>query len=233
VSTGNSTQPVVLFDHSVPSTPDFGPGDVGSWRFLALTLDMVLDAGVTTTTVNLYRGSLTEPVALWGTGSRTQDGDRTTEINNAFGIGNNRNGDNFSTQRQFLGEIDDVRFYGSGSPGEAVLGLSDLEQIRAPKTGSTSFIRGDCNGDGKVIGQLTDAIALLGWIFLGDADPPCLAACDVNGDGKVAGSVTDALFLLQFNFLGGAAPPAPFPECGPGTASDEAIGCALPPATCR
>jgi hypothetical protein len=132
VSTGNSTQPVILFDKTVASTPDFGAGDVGQWRFVALTLDMVYDSNQLTTfsTVKLYRGSLTDPVALWGTGTRSQDGDRTTEIDNAFAVGNNRNGSDFSTQQQFLGEIDSVRFYGSGNSGEAALSQNDLEQIR-------------------------------------------------------------------------------------------------------
>lgn len=131
VSTGNSTQPNILLDKAANSTPDFGAGDVGNWRFVALTLDMVFDGANTNTTVNLYRGSLTDPVSLWGSGARTQDGDRTTEIDNAFAIGNFRNGDYFFTQRQFLGEIDDVRFYGSGSAGVAALSQGALEEIRA------------------------------------------------------------------------------------------------------
>jgi hypothetical protein len=92
------------------------------------------------------------------------------------------------------------------------------------------FLRGDCNGDGKVTGQVTDAVYLLNFNFLGGRAPPCLSACDANGDGRVLGQVTDAVYLLNFNFLGGRAPPAPFPGCGPGTAADEALGCAAPPA---
>jgi hypothetical protein len=143
VSTGNSTQPVILLDKAANSTPDFGAADVGNWRFIALTLDMVYDGSVTNTTVNLYRGSLTDPVALWGGGFRSQEGDRTTEIDNAFAIGNDRNGDYFFTQRQFLGQIDDVRFYGSGSPGVAALSLGELEQMRSaavPEPSTVSFV---------------------------------------------------------------------------------------------
>ena len=131
VSTGNSTQPVILLDKAANATPDFGAGDVGNWRFIALTLDMVYDGVNTDTTVNLYRGSLADPLSLWGSSFRTQDGDRTTEIDNAFAVGNDRNGDYFKTQRQFLGEIDDVRFYGSGSAGVAALSPGALEEIRA------------------------------------------------------------------------------------------------------
>jgi hypothetical protein len=143
VSTGNSTQPVILLDKAANSTPDFGAGDVGNWRFIALTLDMIYDGSVTNTTVNLYRGSLTDPVALWGSGFRSQDGDRTTEIDDAFAIGNDRNGDYFFTQREFLGEIDDIRFYGSGSAGVAALSPSELEQIRTnavPEPSTASLV---------------------------------------------------------------------------------------------
>ncbi len=133
VTTGNSTQPTILFDKTEPSTPDFGAGDVGEWRFIALTLDMVYNPGLLTTfsTVHLYRGSLTDPVALWGTGTRSQDGDRTTEINNLFAVGNFRVGANYNAQQQFLGEMDDVCFYGSGNAGAAVLSLTELEEVRA------------------------------------------------------------------------------------------------------
>jgi subtilisin family serine protease len=95
------------------------------------------------------------------------------------------------------------------------------------------FIRGDCNGDGQVTGQVTDAVFLLNFNFLGGAEPPCLAACDANGDGRVIGQVTDAVFLLNFNFLGGPRPPAPFPACGPGNPLDALLGCTGRPAGCR
>jgi hypothetical protein len=83
-----------------------------------------------------------------------------------------------------------------------------------------------------VVGSVTDAVFLLGFLFLGGASPPCLAACDVNGDGDAVGSVTDAIFLLTFNFLGGSQPPEPFPDCGVGTAEDRLLGCGRPPLAC-
>jgi hypothetical protein len=103
-----------------------------------------------------------------------------------------------------------------------------------PEPAAGPFLRGDCNGDGQVAGQVTDAVFLLNFNFTGGPEPPCLAACDANGDGQVSGQVTDAIYLLQFNFLGGPAPPAPFPECGASRRSeDERLGCAEPPASCR
>jgi len=91
------------------------------------------------------------------------------------------------------------------------------------------FLRGDCNGDGVVAGQVGDAIFALNFNFLGGPTPPCLAACDSNGDGGVVGQVGDAVYTLNFNFLGGPPPTAPFPECGPlALAADEALGCEEP-----
>jgi hypothetical protein len=84
------------------------------------------------------------------------------------------------------------------------------------------FVRGDCDGDGSVIGQVTDAIFLLAFNFTGEPEPRCLAACDANGDGEIIGEVTDAVYLLAFNFLGGPAPVPPL-------ASDLALGCEQPP----
>jgi hypothetical protein len=75
---------------------------------------------------------------------------------------------------------------------------------------------------------VTDAIFMLNSNFLGGTEPPCLAACDADGDGHFRGVVTDAVYILNFNFLGGPPPVEPFPTCGPGTLSDEALGCSKP-----
>ena len=91
-----------------------------------------------------------------------------------------------------------------------------------------SFIRGDCNGDGSVLGSTTDPVFLLNFAFLGGRRPPCLASCDVDGDGQAA-QVTDAVVLLNFNFLGGVTPPPPFPLCELTTRpSDRELGCEEP-----
>lgn len=93
------------------------------------------------------------------------------------------------------------------------------------------FKRGDCNGNGAVEG-ITDSIALLGYNFLGNTKPPCLAACDLNGDASLGG-VTDAVYLLTHSFLGGPPPPEPYLDCGPLTAGDEILGCETGPAGCQ
>ena len=52
---------------------------------------------------------------------------------------------------------------------------------------------------------------LLNFLFTGDPEPLCKAACDVNGDGGVPGDPTDAItfFNFNFNFQGGMEPPPP------------------------
>ena len=93
---------------------------------------------------------------------------------------------------------------------------------------SVILLRGDCNNDGTVGGVVTDAIFALNFNFVGGVPPACAAACDADGDGTYSGVVTDAVYLLNFSFLGGPPPPPPFPDCGPGTATDNVIGCDAP-----
>jgi hypothetical protein len=128
----------------------------------------------------------------------------------------------------FNGRIDDVRLYDCVLSDDEIAVLAGVGEV-AP----VEFIRGDCNGDGAVSGQVTDAAFLLNHSFAGGPAPPCLAACDADGDGGVTGRVTDAIYLLNFNFLGGAPPLPPFPGCGPGQLrSDEELGCESPPQAC-
>lgn len=82
------------------------------------------------------------------------------------------------------------------------------------------FIRGDSNRDGKV--QLSDAVHLLGFLFLGSDSPTCRDAADGNDDGKL--DLTDAVYVLGHLFLGGPAPPAPFPTKGADPTAD-ALDC--------
>jgi len=97
-----------------------------------------------------------------------------------------------------------------------------------------TFIRGDCDADGKVMGIVTDAVFLLNHNFTGGPRPACLAACDANGDGKVLGIVTDGVYLLTYNFLAGPEPVAPFPDCGAGgLPADVDLGCETVPTDCR
>ena len=67
------------------------------------------------------------------------------------------------------------------------------------------FHRGDADDDGRF--EITDAIFLLNYLFLGGGPPPCLDAADVNDDERV--DLADGSFALNFLFRGGPAPPDP------------------------
>ena len=63
-----------------------------------------------------------------------------------------------------------------------------------------SFVRGDCNADGMT--ALTDALALLDFLFAGGAAPGCGSACDFSGDEKI--SLGDVTYIALYLFLGGS-----------------------------
>ncbi|MBI4583204.1 MAG: hypothetical protein HY717_04195 [Planctomycetes bacterium] len=76
----------------------------------------------------------------------------------------------------------------------------------------TPFRRGDANGDGQA--DISDAVSILLWLFVGGEKPGCLEAADANGvDGH---DISDAVYLLLYLFQAGPSPPEPGPEnCGP------------------
>ena len=76
--------------------------------------------------------------------------------------------------------------------------------------GARTFTRGDANSSGAI--DLSDAVTILGYLFLGNASPPCLDAADVDDDATV--SLADAIRLLLYLFQGGAPPLPPFPNPG-------------------
>ena len=124
--------------------------------------------------------------------------------------------------------IDDALDFEAGDWTELATETYTIEIV---DIGLGPFLRGDCNESGAV--DLSDAVSLLDFLFLGGAEPPCLAACDVNVDGQVTG-VTDAVALLGGLFLGGPPPGAPYPDCGTSDAAgDETLGCATRNAHCE
>ena len=87
------------------------------------------------------------------------------------------------------------------------------------------FHRGDTDGSGTL--ELTDAIRVLGFLFLGDEAPSCLEAADTDDSGAL--ELTDAVLVLTYLFTGGLAPPPPGPPpgpCGPDPAGSPALSCA-------
>jgi PKD repeat protein len=72
------------------------------------------------------------------------------------------------------------------------------------------FLRGDVTSDGRI--DISDAIAILTYLYLGGLRISCLEAADVDDQGTV--NVTDAVRLLSSLFTGGGPPFPPYPEPG-------------------
>lgn len=74
-----------------------------------------------------------------------------------------------------------------------------------------SYRRGDANSDGSV--NLTDAVFILGYLFLQGPLPLCPDAADVDDSDTL--QLTDVITVLQYLFLQAPPPPAPGPfNCG-------------------
>jgi hypothetical protein len=131
---------------------------------------------------------------------------------------------------------------GDGRAGDVVI-ASGLADARYPSLSGAAYVvfarrgadpetrfrRGAVCGEATL--DLSDAIRLLGYLFLGDAEPPCLDAADADDSGSL--EITDAVRVLGYLFLGAAAPPDPGPTtCGPDPTADE-LECATPPEACN
>jgi hypothetical protein len=73
------------------------------------------------------------------------------------------------------------------------------------------FRRGDCNQSAGVV-DITDAIFVFNFLFLGGEAPACPDACDGNDDGGL--DITDGVFTLSYLFSGGPPPAPPFENPG-------------------
>lgn len=71
-----------------------------------------------------------------------------------------------------------------------------------------AFVRGDTNGNQLV--NISDAVVLLGYLFLGGEPVTCLDAADSNDSGTI--NVADAAYILNFLFRGGTMLPPPYPN---------------------
>lgn len=103
---------------------------------------------------------------------------------------------------------------GSGPAGGSLLvAYSDFASLSrvAEIVPELYFVRGRVNRDNAV--DISDAIALLSYLFLGGPPPDPLQAGDTNNDGSR--DLSDAVYLLDYLFRGGPQPPSPFPEPGP------------------
>ncbi len=79
------------------------------------------------------------------------------------------------------------------------------------------FVRGEVNGDGSI--NIADPIAIVGFLFNGDAPFECEDAADANDDGSI--NVADAITVINYLFLSSPAVlPDPFPAEGADRSSD-------------
>ena len=92
--------------------------------------------------------------------------------------------------------VEDLELNGDGVQDAGVSFLVDFRRIDDPAP--RRFNPGDANDDGRI--DLSDAVRILGTLFLGDDPLPCLDAANANGDPRV--DVSDAVFILGHLFLG-------------------------------
>ena len=107
-----------------------------------------------------------------------------------------------------------------GNARLAAAGLAVLADVPGGEPGE--FQRGDTNGDGTT--NLSDAVFLLGYLFLGDRAPACADAADSNDDSAM--DIADAITILNFLFVGGVAIPPPTGACGPDP-SEDGLSCSV------
>jgi hypothetical protein len=111
-----------------------------------------------------------------------------------------------------------LTFFFGRSPRRAPQNV--LEGICADETESPKFRRGDVDVSGTL--DLTDVLALLGYLFQGAAVPPCRQAADADASGRL--NVVDAVVVLGYLFLGGEPLPPPFEDCDVDR-SEDALDC--------
>jgi hypothetical protein len=76
------------------------------------------------------------------------------------------------------------------------LGLS-IPEDAAAQAATPPILRGDANLSGGI--DLSDAVFILNYLFLGGSEPPCLAAADANTQRGL--DIADAIYLLTFLFV--------------------------------
>jgi len=89
-----------------------------------------------------------------------------------------------------------------------------------PRLPTWWFRRGDANDDASL--DISDAVFVLSFLFLGTETPTCMDAADANDDGAV--DVSDPVGVLAFMFSGGFPPPSPRVRCDEDPSSD-ALSC--------
>ena len=106
-------------------------------------------------------------------------------------------------------------------------GVPSFRVVLSEETVEPSFRRGDSNGSAVV--EISDAVATLGYLFLGNDEPRCLDAADSNDDGRY--NLLDPIWVIQF-LMGNAGSTLPEPFTQPGNdPTNDTLGCATPPSS--
>jgi hypothetical protein len=136
-----------------------------------------------------------------------------------IGESNDASDDDFTSAVTFpVTKATEYQIAVDGSGGDS--GTVALSWRFEPQEGAARFLRGDVVDDGKL--DLTDAVVIVDYLFVGGAVPPCLKAADVDDSGDI--DLTDAVHLLGHLFLGGPPPSSPRGSCGADPTVD-GLGC--------
>lgn len=134
----------------------------------------------------------------------------------------NRCGDAGILNEWWCPEVGLVEWWEDAGEGPGIWALVSFEPTQK------RFLRGDANADGNV--DLSDPVATLGVLFLGDGFLVCDDAADANDDGAL--DLSDAVHTLRFLFAGGPGPSVPGPdECGDDPTEDELRCASFPECT--
>lgn len=71
--------------------------------------------------------------------------------------------------------------------------------------------------------NISDPLAVLGFLFLGSEAGECLDAADADDSGHVG--VTDPIYLLNYLFRGGPVMPPPGPQTKGVDPTDDELSC--------
>ena len=99
-----------------------------------------------------------------------------------------------------------------------------IDSMTITKGSGALFRRGDTDANASL--DITDAVRILGYLFLGAPALDCLEAADSDDSGEI--ELTDAVRILNHAFLGGEPPEVPGPPpapCGPDPAGSPDTGC--------
>ena len=94
----------------------------------------------------------------------------------------------------------------------------DISLFEKPVITGEGFRRGAVNS-GDDLADITDAIEILKYLFIGGVILACEDAADVSDNGSI--DMADAIVFLEFLFVGRGSIPAPFVDCGEDPTPDD------------